>query len=111
MSRTTVQRVTNLDLQTDEVRGRCQHFDDQTKRLNSGEELAHGDAPNVNPADWGADLCEFDQEFQDEFDRVVSDPSLPEADELLPLTRTTILTSTWSWHHCRKVEAKSSLAV
>ena len=82
MSRTTVQRVTNLELQTDEVKARCQHFDERTKRLNTGEELAHGDAPNVNPADWGADLREFDQEFQDEFDRVVSDSSLPEADEL-----------------------------
>ena len=56
MSRTTVQRVTNLELPTDEVKARCQHFDDRTKRLNTGEELPHGDAPNTNPADWGDNL-------------------------------------------------------
>ena len=85
MSRTTVQRVTNLEIQTDEVKARCQHFDDRTKRLNTGEDLPYGDAPNVIPADWGDNPHEFDQEFQDEFDRVVSDPMLPEADKQFTL--------------------------
>ena len=82
MSRTTVQRITNLEMQTGEVAAKCQNFDERTKRLDVGEELAHGDTMNTNPADWGRDNLEFNQEFQDEFHKVVSDPSLPEADEL-----------------------------
>jgi hypothetical protein len=46
----------------------------------------------VNPADWGADLRKFDQEFQDKFDKKVSDPSLPEAANCLLLIRMTIRT-------------------
>ena len=82
MSRTTVQRVTNLELQTKEVMARCRHFDGRTKRLDSGDELAHGDGVKANPTEWGNNM-EFDQEFfQEEFNKVVSDPLLPEDDEL-----------------------------
>jgi hypothetical protein len=51
---------------------------------------------NSNPVDWGDNLV-FDQEFQDEFNKVVSNPSLPEADELFPPMCLTIATSTWNW--------------
>lgn len=65
LSRTTVQQVTNSELETAENKARTNKFDQAISK--------------VTPGDWG-DSNEFDPEFQEEFDKVVPIKMLPEAD-------------------------------
>lgn len=64
----------------DENKARCQIYDDSIQCLYSKEQLAAGDDGKVNPVDWAMDDLKFDPEFQEEFERVVSDKGVPEAD-------------------------------
>jgi len=80
LSRTTMQRITNLELQMEENQARCKIYDECIQRLYSNEQLAVPEGAKDDPADWGMDDLEFDPEFQDEFERVVNDKNLPEAD-------------------------------
>ena len=80
LSRTTVQRITNLELQLDENKARCKEYDESIQPLYGKDQLAAGEDGKVNPADWGMDDFKFDPEFQEEFERVVNDKELPEAD-------------------------------
>ena len=82
LSRTPVQRITNLELQLDETKARCKNYDECIQRLYSKEQLAAGDNARVNPADWLLDDLKYDAEFQEEFQRVINDKDLPEADVL-----------------------------
>ena len=76
-----MQRVTNLEMQTEENIARCKAYDERVQRLHSKEQLAQMDDGKINPSDWAEEL-QHDSDFQEEFNRVVSDDSLPEADEL-----------------------------
>ena len=81
LSRTTVQRVTNLELQTDEVKSMIIEFDDAVReRLQAPGDAAAPDA-RVDPEAWRNYLREMDSDFKEEFDWVVSDDGIPEADD------------------------------
>ena len=80
LSRTTVQRVTNLESQTKENSARQLAFDNViAARLGNADYYARDLEGKVVPGDWG-DSNAFDAEFQDEFNRIVSDDDVPEAD-------------------------------
>jgi hypothetical protein len=70
LSRTTVQKVTNLELQTEENIARCKAYDERVLRLHSKEQLAQVDAGKVTPGDWVEEF-QHDPEFQEEFEQTV----------------------------------------
>ena len=78
--RTTVQRVTNLELQVNCNKLLYKEFDQEVRRiLNEEEPQQHiGDKPS--PED-GAEFMEFDEDFQEEFSNIVSIDDIKEADE------------------------------
>ena len=79
MSRSTVQRVTNLETQTTEFTELFKAFDESIRqRLRDDDFPVDGDKPS--PEHW-ADLIDYDQEFLDEFDHVVNSDDVPEADD------------------------------
>lgn len=79
LSRTTVQRVTNLELKTDENVTRCNEFDKSiSAKVGDAEQFI--DDGKVRPIDWAESDDSFDEEFNDEFRNVVNDPNVPEAD-------------------------------
>ena len=79
ISRTTVQRVTNLKLQTSDVKTKCNEFDADTSRQLKDEDFPlEGSKPN--PEDW-AEFINHDSDFQEEFNRIFSSEEIPEADE------------------------------
>ena len=80
LSRTTVQRVTNLELQTDENITRCKAFNEATFDRLGNPEYFTADG-KVVPGDWQDYQGQFDAEFQDEFENVVNDKTLPDADD------------------------------
>jgi hypothetical protein len=80
LSRTTVQRVTNLELQTEENALRCKGFNETShERLGNPEHFTP--EGKVLPGDWKDYQSEYDEEFQEEFSQVVNDPTLVEADD------------------------------
>ena len=82
ISRSTVQRATNLELATMNVRDTFQKFDDfiHTK-LKLVTKSYIGDKPN--PEDW-AELLDTDEDFRREFQMLYNDDSIPEADDFTP---------------------------
>jgi hypothetical protein len=79
ISRTMVQHVTNLELQTDDVKEQVKEFDDKIKcRFKEDDLPTVGDKPD--PEHW-ADLIENNENFYNEFIRIVNDDELPEVDE------------------------------
>ena len=82
ISRSTVQRVPNLELQTSAVQKIFDSFDnnihDKLKIIRKGYV---GDKPN--PDAW-AELIEEDPDFREEFQKVYNDDTLPEADVRTP---------------------------
>ena len=80
ISRTTVQRITNLEKQTDEVKASITEYDVEISRRFKEEEDLNYDGAKPNPQDW-AEYLENDPDFQAEFDNIVNDPKVPEADE------------------------------
>jgi hypothetical protein len=82
ISLTTVQRVTNLESQTEENQIRFQEFDNEIKQcLNEDDYPTNGD--KTHPHEWAAyvNAGEFDVDFQEEFDFVINNEVVPEADE------------------------------
>jgi hypothetical protein len=81
ISRTTVQRVTNLELTTDEVKQRCAEYDQQVREVlrDVNHIIPHNE--DVALQDWNDFPVEEDPDFIEEFQRVVSDDSIPDADE------------------------------
>ena len=82
ISRSTVQRVTNLEKTTASVKDTFIKFDelihDKLKNVHRGY---IGDKPN--PDDW-ADLIEDDEDFREEFQKVYNNKDIPEADDYTP---------------------------
>ena len=71
-SRTTVQKITNLERQTDEMKSAIQEFDTEIScRFNGAK---------PNPEDW-SEYLQHDPDFQEEFDNIANDPNVPEADD------------------------------
>jgi hypothetical protein len=80
ISRTTVQRITNLEKETDVFKSALDEFDTCIK-THFKEDIDLGfEGSKPNPEDW-SEFMEFDADFQEEFNRVVNDPDIPEADK------------------------------
>jgi hypothetical protein len=81
ISRTAVQRITNLDKETDEVKQSINEFDvEVNRRFKEEEKDLTCDGAKPNPEDW-SECLENDADFQQESDSVVNDPNAPEADD------------------------------
>ena len=79
ISRTTVQRVTNLETQVEEYKQIFKEFDlSIADKLKSN--LVDGEGDKPDPQDW-AEFSEFDADFIEEFNSVVNNKSVPEADQ------------------------------
>ena len=82
IARSSVQRVTQLELQTTEYKALFESYDDSIKdKLKCKDRSYDGGKPH--PEDW-ADLLEFDSDFNDEFNRVFDNKDIPEADDHTP---------------------------
>ena len=82
VSRSTVQRVTNLEQHTARVKDTFNKFDTAIATiLKSPIRGYDGDKPN--PEDW-ADLIENDDDFREEFETVYNSDNIKEADEATP---------------------------
>ena len=81
ISRTTVQRVTNLERQEDVNKSRAQVFDQAIRECINNSTHYIIDGSKNEPRDWAMHLLDTDDDFQDEFNNVISDPEVKEADE------------------------------
>ena len=81
LSRTTVQRVTNLELQVDENKAKCVAFTTAIDQQVGGNDLAPHDEGGelILSDDW--EDPEFDPIFMEEFGTTTNDPKLNEADQ------------------------------
>ena len=79
ISRTTVQCVTSLEKDTDEVKGSVSEFDTEiSRRFKEEDDLTYyGSKPN--PQDW-SEYLEYDPDFQEEFDTIINDSNVPGVD-------------------------------
>ena len=78
-SRSTVQRITNLELQTAENIARCAEFDKAVcERFKEENFLNEGAKPN---RDAWAEFMANDADFEEEFEKIVNDKGIPEADD------------------------------
>ena len=79
IARSTVQRVTNLELNTNKVKEIFSEFDQNIATKFKTSEFGYdGDKPN--PEDW-ADLIADDEDFQDEFQKTFNNNDIKEAYE------------------------------
>lgn len=82
ISRSTVQRVTNLEKTTAPVKDIFYKFDEGIRtKLKTIDRGYIGDKPD--PKDW-ADLLEEDEDFREEFECIFSNKDIPEADDHTP---------------------------
>ena len=78
VARSSVQRVTQLELQTTEYKTMFKALDKSIKeRLDIKDRSYAGAKPN--PEDW-ADLIDTDPEFNEEFNKIFNNSNIPEAD-------------------------------
>ena len=85
ISRTTVQKVTNLEMQEDVNKSRAQVFDQAIhEHINNSAHYVMDGSKN-EPKDWVTHLLDADDDFQDEFINVISHPEVKEADESFTL--------------------------
>ena len=78
LSRTSVQRVTNLELKTDENVTRCSEFDALIAE-RVGDIAQFVEDGKSHPPDWVSEIG-YDEEFNEEFISVVNDANVPEAE-------------------------------
>ena len=79
--RTTVQRVSNLEMQEDVNKSRTQAFDQAIREHINDSTHYIIDSGKNEPKDWATHLLDTDGDFQDEFNNVISHPEVKEADE------------------------------
>ena len=86
VSRTSVQRITNLELQEETNKRRITAFDDAVKEylLDYNHVLNDGSKPELY--DWSTHPFEEDTDFQEEFDNAVNNPEVKEAELFTPDT-------------------------
>jgi hypothetical protein len=80
ISRTTVQRVTNLEKETNEVKESVKEHDIEISCRFKEEEDLTCDGAKPNPADW-SECLEHDPDFQEELDNIVNNSKVPEAND------------------------------
>lgn len=80
ISRTTVQWITNLELQTNEVKELCKSYDQRVADIlkDAYHVIPHGN--DILLQDWNDFPIKEDPDFVAEFQRVISDESIPEQD-------------------------------
>jgi hypothetical protein len=79
ISRTTVQRITKLELGTNKVKERCKEYNERIKALmNDNNHLMHGDGER-QLHDWDEYTDAQDEAFNEEFNSTVSDKKINEA--------------------------------
>ena len=81
IARTTVQRVTNLELSTVEVQQRCQHYDERVTQVLNDENHVIPHDNDIVLQDWNDYPVDEDPDFVEEFQHVISDQSIPEQDD------------------------------
>jgi Mg2+ and Co2+ transporter CorA len=80
ISRTTVQRISNLELATIEVKDRCKDYNERIKELMHDDNHVIQDEGERQLQDWDDYTDNQDEDLEDEYNRVVSDNEIPEAD-------------------------------
>ena len=81
VSRTSVQRITNLEQRVEENKTAFADFLASIyQRLNDGEEYPT-DGSKIDPEVW-TDLIDEDEDFREEFQRLVDNKDIPEADDM-----------------------------
>ena len=84
VSRTSVQRITNLELQEETNKRQMTTFDDAVKEYLRDYNHVLNDGGKSEPYNWSTHPFEDDPDFQEEFDNAVNNPEAKEADELFP---------------------------
>ena len=82
VSRTSVQRITNLELQEETNKRRMTAFDDAVKGYLRDYNHVLNDGSKPDLYDWSTHPFEDDPDFQEEFDNAINNPEVKEADEL-----------------------------
>ena len=82
VSRKSVQRITNLELQEETNKRQMTAFDDAVKGYLWDHNHVLNDGGKSEPYDWSTHPFEDDPDFQEEFDDAVNNPEVKEADEL-----------------------------
>ena len=82
VSRTSVQRITNFELQEETNKRRMTAFDDAVKEYLQDYNHVLNDGGKSEPYDWSTHPFEDDPDFQEEFEDTMSNPKVKEADEL-----------------------------
>ena len=81
ISRTTVQRVTNLEKEKEEIKEIFTRYDEDIhSKLKCESRGYEGSKPD--PKDW-SDLFEEDEDFKEEFNKIFNDLTVPEADKII----------------------------
>ena len=81
ISRTTVQRITNLELSTDEVKANGKDYDRRVAEHMRDENHVIAEEGGMQLQDWNEFPVEEDPDFIEEFQNVVSDPEIPDEDD------------------------------
>ena len=81
IARTTVQRVTSLEMQTTHMKERAQAFHEATKAKIKDSEHIIMEGGKTQPYDWEQHPFEDDPDFTEEFREVISNSELKEADD------------------------------
>ena len=82
VSRTSVQRITNFELQEETNKRKLTAFDDAVKGYLRDYNHVLNDGSKSEPYDWSTHPFADDPDFQEEFDNAVNNPEVKEADEL-----------------------------
>jgi hypothetical protein len=81
ISRTTVQRVTNLELATAEVKERSKEYNNRVNDLlKEDNHIIQGNENEMQLQDWDGYTDDGEDEFANDHGQLVSDPEVPEAD-------------------------------
>lgn len=81
VSRSTVQRVTNLELETTTQKVQCSEFDANISQLMNDPEFVLVDSNMNAPTDWSRYNLEQDRDYLEEFHHTVAHPTIPESEE------------------------------
>jgi hypothetical protein len=82
ISRTTVQRVTELELATDDLKARCKEYTERITAILKDDQDAVDQDGERQIQDWD-DYTEInDQDFRAAFEKAISDKTVPEEDEV-----------------------------
>ena len=81
IARTTVQRVTSLEMQATHMKERTQAFDEATKAKIKDSEHTILEGSETQPYNWNDHLFDEDPDFTEEFHEMIFNNELKEADD------------------------------